>query len=613
MTEYAHIQTQLKSIAHVVSCELDRVVDTLCCLAATTGKLLRETPYDGATIDAWLESEGFGVGEDGFFLSLPALEAHRAGTLSEDAVSFSWPPNRIEDREARHRLFCHRNIGDLLRSMHRRLPGTAWIYYQDVTNTAMQFPYIDQITAITPDFDWSCYHTYASVSPEANPKRDVCWSAPHVDYAGQGLITAASIPVYQEDRFVGLWSIDIKVESLVRHDILVANRKTQLTCIVDRSGALIASSDDISTRQMTKGDISLVPFEAIHASFRNLDLDHLFESESGYDSAVADGEEYQVHWKKVANMNWLCLTLISANELIGTAKDQFKQAFDNLGKGDAETLEHIDSFSDEMLELAEAYNAMVRKLDQTQNRLREQNTELTEEKRKAEEANHAKSAFLANMSHELRTPLNGIVGMHQLLNATTLDQEQNEYVGMAIQSARRLTALLGDILDLTRIEAGKLNLAEKPLDLDESFRSLDQLFGIACRQKGVRLAWHIHEDIPNDLLGDPLKFSQIINNLVGNAVKFTDTGEIRVEAYPLPSLRDGVFKVLFTVSDTGIGIEEDRVDSLFEPFTQVDDGYQRPHQGAGLGLSIVQRLVTLMEGELSFSSKPGKGARSTSA
>ncbi len=607
MLENAQIETQLKSIVHVVSCELERVEDTLFCLESMTKKLFKETAGDKEAIAAWLEEERFGVGEDGFFQSQSRLEAYRKGTLSENVVSFSWPPEKINDKDARFRLFCHRDIGDLLHLMHRRLPGAAWIYYQDVANTALQYPYIDQITAITPDFDWSQYHTYASVKPEVNPRREVRWSAPHVDYAGKGLIVAASIPVYRGDRFVGLWSIDVEVDSLVRHDVLISNRKTQLTCIVDGSGSLIASSQGISTKTMAKGEVSLIPFNEVHESYRNMDLGELFSTEEGYANTETDKEEYQVHWKKVFALDWMCITVLSVNELIGTAKDQFKKAFTNLGKGDPVALEHVDNFPEEMLELAEAYNEMVANLDRAQRRLLEKNAELTQEKIKAEAASQAKSTFLANMSHELRTPLNGILGVHQLLKSTVLDEEQDDYVEMAILSARRLTTLLGDILDLTKIESGKISVAQKPINFAETFKSMEQLFGLSCRQKAVALTWRLEETIPDDLIGDPMKFSQIMNNLVGNAVKFTDKGEIRVEASPLPGTPPDVYRVLFSVSDTGIGIEESQIERLFEPFTQVDEGYQRSHQGAGLGLSIVRRLVMLLGGELTVTSEPGVG------
>ncbi len=238
---------------------------------------------------------------------------------------------------------------------------------------------------------------------------------------------------------------------------------------------------------------------------------------------------------------------------------------------------------------------------------REYQEGLVKAKEEAEQANHTKSMFLANMSHELRTPLNGIMGMHQLLKTTHLNDEQEEYVSLAINSAKRLTNLLSDILDLTRVEARKLNLVENPFELKETLELAKQLFGPACDQKGISLFFNIHPSLPSKLIGDQIRVQQILNNLIGNAVKFTESGSIRCEAYPLPHKTRDTLRILFSVSDTGIGIEEDRLDQLFEPFTQADEGYKRAYQGAGLGLSIVRQLVKLMGGNVSVASEPGNG------
>lgn len=228
-------------------------------------------------------------------------------------------------------------------------------------------------------------------------------------------------------------------------------------------------------------------------------------------------------------------------------------------------------------------------------------------KEQAETANRAKSEFLANMSHEIRTPLNGMLGMLQVMQTTAMDQEQKQYAEMAIQSGQRLTRLLTDILDLSRIEAGRLPLRSEPFSLSDALRSVEHLFRPAAQQTGIELRSHLDPAVPESMQGDTLRLQQILNNLVGNALKFTASGSVTVEASPLSPVRAGTHRILFSVSDTGCGIPDDKIGMLFKPFTQVSAGLTRNHQGAGLGLSICKHLVSLMGGSLSIASDVGVG------
>ena len=237
--------------------------------------------------------------------------------------------------------------------------------------------------------------------------------------------------------------------------------------------------------------------------------------------------------------------------------------------------------------------------------------EVKEELRRARDAanaaSEAKNEFLANMSHEIRTPLNGILGMLQLVQRTQLDEEQQEYVSRAILSSRRLTNLLTDILDLSMIEANKLGIRAEHFDLDGTMRQVAELFRPTSKESGVELRLYVDPTIPRELIGDPTRLQQVFTNFVGNSFKFTKTGHVAMEAYPLRVIRPGQYRVLFSISDTGIGIPDDKLDSLFHPFTQASVGLTRQFQGAGLGLSICKRLINLMGGEISIASEVGKG------
>ena len=243
--------------------------------------------------------------------------------------------------------------------------------------------------------------------------------------------------------------------------------------------------------------------------------------------------------------------------------------------------------------------------DVTQQRLTEQY--LQDAREKAEESARLKSSFLASMSHEIRTPIHGISGVLQLLEASKLDDDQRHYLSLAKFSIQGLLHIVNDILDFSKIEAGQLQIENAPFDIAQSLHAIENQFALLCDDKGLTLQFNNELNNINVVLGDEVRFGQILSNLIGNAIKFTDTGSIEVHT-KLETLHGNDIQIHCKVIDTGIGIAEDKQSTIFDVFTQEDLSTTREFGGTGLGLSISKQLCELMGGSISLESKKGEGS-----
>lgn len=238
--------------------------------------------------------------------------------------------------------------------------------------------------------------------------------------------------------------------------------------------------------------------------------------------------------------------------------------------------------------------------------LKDLNVELEEKTSLAEEQNRAKSEFLANMSHEIRTPMNGVMGMTSLLDSTLLTEEQNDYVQSIRVSADSLLEIINEILDFSKIESGKMELEEHPFLIHRVIEETYDLLAVRAQEKGLDLLYMIDADVPLEIIGDITRIRQIVVNLVSNAIKFTDKGEVLTSISLRKKIKDS-YELEFAVIDSGIGIPADKIHKLFNSFSQVDASTTRKYGGTGLGLAISDRLVQLMDGRIWVESKVDKG------
>ncbi|MGR5267599.1 two-component sensor histidine kinase BarA [Vibrio astriarenae] len=304
--------------------------------------------------------------------------------------------------------------------------------------------------------------------------------------------------------------------------------------------------------------------------------------------------------------------------------DHMRRVVDRIRRGhvdvriDGKMHGELDSLKNGINAMAESLSAyhteMQHSIDQATSDLREtleqleiQNVELDIAKKRAQEAARVKSEFLANMSHELRTPLNGVIGFSRQMLKTQLTPSQTDYLQTIEKSANNLLSIINDILDFSKLEAGKLALENIPFDFQESLEEVISLQATSAHEKGLELTLKIDPKIPVGVIGDPLRIQQVLTNLVGNSIKFTERGNIDISV-ELRSQKEDAIELQFMVRDTGIGISERQQAQLFQAFSQADASISRRYGGTGLGLVITQKLVSYMGGEISLTSRLHQGS-----
>ncbi len=370
MVQTNHIHVQIKQIAASLDANIRSCHDTLNELKRLSQLLFSEIRCEQSDIERWFEKEGFGVDDAGFWLRLPLQEAFRSHRVPGNAISYSWSPGLRNDPETCFRMYCLRNIGTFLGEIRTRLPASAWFYYQDVTNTSVQFPYIDQQQAIDPGFDWTSCHTFVSVEPSNNPERKIQWTKPTIDYAGEGLIVSASVPVYLADQFVGLWSIDLPMKSLHQDFILDPYIPGQVNFIVDANGTIMDHPSVETEIDKAKGSIFQRHLHSLGPGFKEISLARLKKRGKGSFRLTKEGAfDLMVYHEVIPGIEWILFVIFPRSSMQDAANKRIRAGLDRVKSGDFSYRFTKDSDIEQVRFIAEGYNEMVATLE-TQEKIR---------------------------------------------------------------------------------------------------------------------------------------------------------------------------------------------------------------------------------------------------
>ncbi len=548
-------------------------------------------------------------------------------------------------------------LDPLMRDIQQTHPLVVQIYLNTFDSLNRIYPYFEVLSQYAPRMDIPSYNFYYEADAAHNPGRGVVWTDVYVDPAGQGWMVSCIAPVYRDDFLEGVVGLDITVGTITDTILNLAIPWNGYGVLVSKTGTLLAlpraGEDDWGLKELTTHAYT----DAIRQDtfkpeefniYRRAGFAGLQNQAEGVAELDLKGAQLAA-WATIPETGWKLVVLVRESNIYAQASELGRRLFAigawmvggvilfylvfffilyqrarNMARSIAGPLETIDALVErigqgdyeqktpefkvlELQKTATGLVAMGSQLGAVNQRLRLAQQEAEQARDAALESSRLKSEFLAAVSHEIRTPMNGILGMLDLLLDTPLETQQREFAQAGRESGQALLHIINDILDFSKIEAGKVTLAPTPFSPLALVEGAADVLAPKAHEKRLELMSFVAPHAPRRVSGDEGRLRQVLLNLLGNAVKFTERGEITVRC-ELERLTERYAWLRFTVADTGIGIAPAARGRLFQPFTQVDGSATRRFGGTGLGLSISKRLVELMGGEIGVESAAGVGS-----
>lgn len=513
------------------------------------------------------------------------------------------------------------------------------------------WPFFDVLGQYAAKMDIPSFNFYYEADATHNPERKAVWIDPYLDPAGQGWMVSSIAPVYNKDFLEGVVGLDITLDAIIKQILVLPLPWQGFAVLINKDGMLLAvpkpAEVSFGLQELTSHDyaaaIKQETFKPDNFNiFRRPDMQHLAKAitDSDNDVAVVNLQEpYLVASRTLPSTGWRLVLMAPESEIHSSAQKLAEkltrigwymlaalvafyslffiylyQRAKKLSKDISVPLKGIQAMAAQIGEgnfkpdapeykVAE-FKTTVQQMLVTADKLNATEQQLIQARELAEQANYAKGAFLANMSHEIRTPLNAVIGLSELAEDS---KAPSYYLPQIRQASLSLLVIVNDILDFSKIEAGKIELESKDFLIEEILCDVSNLFASAIENKGLEFLIRLDPDVPQKVRGDCQRIRQVLINLVGNALKFTEYGEIMIEV-GVAEYREQDCLLRFSVSDTGIGIAPEAKDELFQAFTQADVSISRKFGGTGLGLAICQQLVRLMGGQIEVASKIGLGS-----